>query len=102
MENEINKQRVSRENCLWVRTGKGSRALVPLVNVARLVPFLPVSGILAEQQEGAPWGTAGEIDKRNIEIAAMTNYIGQGQEPGQQQEPGVVGGEGQAGHGACS
>lgn len=35
-----------------------------------------------------------EIDKRNIEIAAMTNYIGSEGEEGRS--------AGEAGHGACS
>lgn len=51
----------------------------------------PSPSILAERGRGE-----GEIDKRNIEIAAMTNYIGS------ERRKGEGAGAGEGVHGACS
>lgn len=54
---------------------------MPLVNVDRPAILALPPSILAERGRGE-----GEIDKRNIEIAAMTNYIGSESRKGGGQE----------------
>lgn len=86
MENEINKQRVSREKELPIGGGgeEGGVAVSQCCQARYTSPRL-----LHISRRGGE----GEIDKRNIKIAAMTNYIGS-KEEGRR--------AGEAGHGACS
>lgn len=69
---------------------------MPLVNVDRPAILAPLPQHISCEGEGE-----GEIDKRNIEIAAMTNYIGSERRKGEGAGAGAGGGTALAADALC-